>query len=164
MVRYCVNAPYIYRTDYFRSRGLINKLCGDGALHCVNAPYIYRTDYFRSRGLINRLCGDGALHCVNAPYIYRTDYFRSRGLINKLCGDGALHCVNAPYIYRTYIMSAGIGIALMAGLSIQFAWDQRCLVKPAPTKPLTIRVRYYRTRYYVKKPGFGNPVSGFVLG
>ena len=45
-------------------------------------------------------------------------------------------------------MSAGIGMAQGAGLSIQFAWDtalatlreQRWRVLPAPTTPLTIGV------------------------
>ena len=37
-------------------------------------------------------------------------------------------------------MSAGIGIDRGAGLSTQFAWNQRYLVKPAPTTQLTTRV------------------------
>ena len=36
-------------------------------------------------------------------------------------------------------MPACIGIARGAGLSAQFAWHQRFLVKPAPTTPLTVQ-------------------------
>ncbi len=44
-------------------------------------------------------------------------------------------------------MFACIGIARGAGLSTQFAWYQMCLVKPAPTMPLTVQLRCNRTQY-----------------
>jgi hypothetical protein len=47
---------------------------------------------------------------------------------------------------RDNIMSACIGIALMAGLLRQFALAQRYLVKPAPTTLLNMLLRSEGTR------------------